>query len=373
MWARGTTEGDRPMTTADFFDESSEQSIVKTSIVSKYFWVWAKIIMKHSGSRIAYIDLFAGPGRYKDGTVSTPLRILETAIADDDMRNRLVTVFNDRNSNNAQALENAISELPGIDSLRYPPMVMNKEVGTEIVESFEATRLVPTLFFVDPWGYKGLSLRLVNSVLKDWGCDCIFFFNYNRINMGLNNDLVREHMIALFGERRAAALRKELERLNSRERESLVVEELTSALQAMGAGFVLPFCFKNDSGSRTSHHLVFVTKNFTAYDVMKDIMAKESSSAPQGVASFQYCPAERQQGLLFELSRPLDDLQAMLEAEFRGQALTVEDVYRLHSVGRPYTKKNYKQILMRMEAVGLIDVPKHKAGTLGDRLLITFR
>ena len=57
---------------------------------------------------------------------------------------------------------------------------------------------------MDPWGYKGLSLRLINSVLRNWGSDCIIFFNYNRINMGLNNEFVREHMDALFGAERAA-------------------------------------------------------------------------------------------------------------------------------------------------------------------------
>ena len=70
--------------------------------------------------------------------------------------------------------------------------------------------LVPTLLFVDPWGYKGLSLNLIDSVLKNWGCDCIFFFNYNRINMGLNNENVKEHMDALFGEQRANELRHKL-------------------------------------------------------------------------------------------------------------------------------------------------------------------
>ena len=61
-------------------------------------------------------------------------------------------------------------------------------------------KLVPTLLFVDPWGYKGLSLALINSVVQNWGCDCIFFFNYNRINPGVSNDTVREHMNALFGD-----------------------------------------------------------------------------------------------------------------------------------------------------------------------------
>lgn len=71
-----------------FFEESKEQSFVKSAIVSKYFWAWAKVIMsqvKRGGKKIAYVDLFAGPGRHKDGTKSTPLLVLEQAIADPDM------------------------------------------------------------------------------------------------------------------------------------------------------------------------------------------------------------------------------------------------------------------------------------------------
>lgn len=123
--------------------------------------------------RIAYIDLFAGPGRYNDQTKSTPILVLEQAIEDSDMRDMLVTIFNDVNTDNTRSLEQTISEIPGISQLRYQPTVYNDEVGENIVKMFEQIHLVPTLFFVDPWGYKGLSLRLINSVLKDWGCDCM--------------------------------------------------------------------------------------------------------------------------------------------------------------------------------------------------------
>ena len=97
-------------------------------------------------------------------------------------------------------------------------------------------KLVPTFFFVDPFGYKGLSLRLVNSVLKNWGCDCVFFFNYNRINMGLGNEAVEQHMNVLFGEKRANKLRQKLATLPSHEREAAIVEALTEALRELGAG-----------------------------------------------------------------------------------------------------------------------------------------
>ena len=167
------------MATDNFFDESREQSAVKTAIVAKYFWSWSKVIipqaLKGKEKKIAYLDLFAGPGRYQDGTKSTPLIILERAIQDEAMSKMLVTLFNDKDGNNAQGLQTAIDALPGVGKLKFRPQVWNKEVGSEMVKVFASMRLVPTLFFVDPWGYKGLSLQLVNSVLKDWGCDCIFF------------------------------------------------------------------------------------------------------------------------------------------------------------------------------------------------------
>ena len=184
-----------------FFEESSEQSQIKARIVAKYFWAWAKVVIptaKIHGNRIAYIDLFAGPGRYKDGTVSTPMLVLQKAVVDPDMRQMLVAVFNDREKENAESLSQAVEALPGIGQFSHKPQVQSEEVGTQIVKMFENVKLVPTLFFVDPWGYKGLSLALINSVLKDWGCDCIFFFNYNRINMGLNNAAVREHKCAIW-------------------------------------------------------------------------------------------------------------------------------------------------------------------------------
>ena len=368
------------MSNTQFFDERSEQSAVKATIVSKYFWSWAKIIMPRvRNGKIAYIDLFAGPGRYKDGTKSTPLLILETATKDEKMRRMLITIFNDVDQNNSHSLEREIKSLVGIDTLKYRPQVHNYEVGTTIVQMFERMKLIPTLLFIDPWGYKGLSLKLINSVLKNWGCDCIFFFNYNRINMGLSNQAVKMHMDALFGEQRAEELRQRLEPLSSYQRELTIVEEIAEALKEMGGKFVLPFGFKNDSGSRTTHHLIFVSKDPTAYKIMKEIMAGESSTNNQGVASFEYSPADSRQPLLFELSCPLDELEKLLLAAFAGNSVTLEQVYAEHNIGKPFIMKNYKVALRNLEAQEKItgDIPiderrKRNGETSLNKVVFTF-
>jgi three-Cys-motif partner protein len=374
------------MKNGNFFNEQLEQSLVKSTIVSKYFGVWSKVIIStqkrfpKNSQKIAYIDLFAGPGRYKDGTISTPHKILINAIDDVDLSERLVAVFNDKDETNSQELEKSILEIPNIKSLKHKPEIWNQEVGENIVLKFEKISLIPTLFFVDPWGYKGLSLRLVNSVVKDWGCDAIFFFNYNRINMGLSNDKVKSHMEALFGVSRSEKLRIELDSKNAVQRELLIIEELCQALKEYGSRFVLPFRFRDSNKKKTSHHLIFVSKNFKGYEIMKEIMAKESTNDEQGVPSFAYDPADLmpKQTLLFKLSRPLDDLKEDLLKIFSKKKMTMYEIYEQHNVDTPYIKKNYKDVLKEFYENGLIEAISNKgkvpkAGTFGDDIIVTFK
>jgi hypothetical protein len=161
-------------------------------------------------------------------------------------------------------------------------------------------------------------------------------------------------MDALFGEERGAKLRERLEPLPPDERELTIVEEICEALIEMGGKYTLPFGFKNAAGTRTKHHLIFVSKHPLGYKIMKGVMATESSVSEQGVPTFEYSPATKRQPLLFELARPLDDLADMLLDEFAGKTLTMSQIYDAHNYGRRYIEKNYKDVLTKMEMAGKV-------------------
>ena len=167
--------------------------------------------------------------------------------------------------------------------------------------------------------------------------------------MGLSNPLVKSHMDALFGETRANNLRNRIETLKPRDKELTIVEELAEALKELGGNYVLPFGFRNDNGTRTTHHLIFVSKSPIGYKIMKEIMAKESSRNTQGVATFEYSPADERQPLLFAMTQPLDDLGNMLLTKFSGCTVTLEEIFEKHNIGTPYIEKNYKDILRKLE------------------------
>ena len=229
------------MKSGNFFEERSDQSAVKARIVTKYFFAWAKVMMptvEKLGGKIAYIDLYAGPGRYRDGAASTPLLVLETAINDSKMARILVSYFNDSRDENTATLQEEINKLCGIEKLKYKPITTCGEIDDEAARYFEETRLIPSLSFIDPFGYKGLSLNIIKGVIKDWGCDCVFFFNYNRINAGISNQSVASHMDDLFGKARADALRNRLPGLTPKLREALILEELANEIKRLGGTHV---------------------------------------------------------------------------------------------------------------------------------------
>ena len=185
--------------------------------------------------------------------------------------------------------------------------------------------------------------------------------------MGISNEFVEKHMDALFGEERAKQLRKKLIGITPEERELTIVEELCQAIKETGRNFVLPFRFRDARGTRTSHHLIFVSKGFKGYKEMKKIMAQESSTKNQGVASFEYSLATIRQPFLFQMSQPLDALEEILLTRFAARTVTLKQSYQEHNVGTPYIEKNYREALLNLEANGKITTnqPKRRKGTFG--------
>ena len=186
-------------------------------------------------------------------------------------------------------------------------------------------------------------------------------------------------MDALFGQERADSLRARFEdkKHTPIEREAFIVAEMCEALKEMGGKFVLPFRFHNQRGTRITHHLFFVSKDFKGYEIMKDIMYSHATGKHDGVVNFEYNPADARQPSLFNLLRSVDELEGMVLARFGGNQIGIREVYEAHSVGTPYVLKHFREVLCRMEQEGKITIdppcPPRRRGTLAEHAKITFK
>ena len=116
---------------------------------------------------------------------------------------------------------------------------------------------------------------------------------------------------------------------------------------------------------------------------MKEIMATKSSTE-ESIPTYEFHPSKHkfQVGNLFaNTSGKLISLGKELSENYKGEKLTVSEIYHDHNVGTPYILSNYKKALLILEAENMITVdkpatvrPKRKGElTLGEDRLITFK
>ncbi|NLR58152.1 three-Cys-motif partner protein TcmP [Chitinophaga polysaccharea] len=367
----------------DFFTDQSIASKIKAAIVFKYFCAWANIIGSISPEKIGYLDFFSGPGKYQDGNDSTPILILKEAIRVPKIRQTLVTMFQDANDAYVKELKLNVGQIPNIDQLKFAPYIEANKVGEGVTKKLKEISLIPSLIFIDPFGYNGLSLELLGSAIKDWGCDCIFFFNYNRINAAINNPVFTNNVNLIFGKEIADKLRQDVEGKSADERQKLIMDRLAEALNSVNGKFKVEFKFYQEDSKKTSHYVVLVTKHQKGYEVMKETMATLSDLV-DGVPTYEYQPKKKPPitGDLFaKKTSKIIELAEELTVKFAGQALKVKDVYHKHNVGTPYILSNYKKALMHLESENRIVVDKPAAQrpirkgelTLGDDRIVTFK
>jgi three-Cys-motif partner protein len=360
------------MSTDDFFDQQTPDSEAKTSIVAYFFGVWLNIVGSSTRGRLGFIDLYAGPGVFLDGSKSTPVLVAETALRS-SFAPRVHLLFNEMKVDLCDRLKANLAAIPEIDHLRVDP-ITSDEVTPDHDRFLARMRNEPALMFVDPFGYKGVTLKLFEAFVNETGFrDMIFFFNYRRITAALSNPQFASHMQRLYGTERAKRLALELDGLTGDGRERRVLESFTEALGEVGVKYFQVFEF-----IKRGDRLIFMSKHPKGLEVARDVMGRFSKRDEDGVPSFTFeRPDETgQQTLQFPATgRPLAQLRNDLLRRFAGRRLSFDQIYLEHSPGTNFLKENYRKALADMEGngeVSLLCESRRKSGTFGPKVVIAF-
>ena len=380
-----------PMASTEKFFESPQRatSAIKTKIVVQYFKAWVRILWSvvktNNPPRLRYVDLFAGPGKI-DGVNSTPLLIMEHVISKPEFCGCVGALLNDLDPDHIQQLRKNLKELPGYEKLKFPPHLRTGPVDEKLVQNFAKSNTVPSFSFIDPFGYTGLTLNLVQALVSGFGSDLVLFFSFDSINRAISNDLVKEHVDALFGAKRAERLRQAVKDKRSDEREEVLIEAFIEAVtEELGYEYVIPYVFEKEDKDRTSHYLIFISKHERGFKIMKDIMYNESQDKTQGIAKFGYVRqvSAEKTPLLYLMNTPRSDFGRQLCADYAGRSLSREalcnDYDKLHPRNL-FVKRNWRDVLSELEAEGKITCVPPRNGrkvqygevTFGPNTVVTF-
>lgn len=353
----------------NFFEKQTLSSKVKANIVSEYFPKYCSIIkIKHIPEKIGYIDLFSGPGMYEDGNPSTPILIARNCMKDEDLKNRVWMVFNDK-CYSEQLKENFNKEFPE-GTFKYKPHFGHSTVGeSQEINDFIVKNTCkgrfneqPSVLFIDPWGYKGIETNVLSQFLSYWGNELFIFINSKRINPALENDKFEEPMRCLFPN---SYDKVKVEIRNKRtvsERLQFIIDNLGKEYEALlkSRVYYTAFKFQEEDIETTSHFILHLSKNKRGFDLVKQIYNDFANVGTifDGVNTYTFDvkkitnPVEE----LFDTnSENIDALKNMLLEEYKGRTITSYDLFEEHQQNCLYSRSHYVKALRRLVEEGAVE------------------
>ena len=209
----------------------------------------------------------------------------------------------------------------------------------------------PTFAFIDPFGWSGVPLKTIQSLLSSSSCEVLFNFMYDSVNrfVSIEDQKVAQTFVELFGTKRDKLVRAT--DLTGPDRKLFLVDLYKRQLrETCGFEFVRSFEFINVVRGRTEYFLMFGTRHIRGLEVMKDAMW-----ALDPVSGVRFSGFAGDQQVLFEPEPDFGPLRNAMLSYFQGQTVRIDEIERFVIVDTDYKSTHYKkQVLKPLEDEGLV-------------------
>ncbi|WP_306206183.1 three-Cys-motif partner protein TcmP [Actinoplanes sp. RD1] len=147
---------------ADFFESKKSAAILKHAILSRYLVPFtAKTGSRSPQGRVAFVDGYAGEGRYEDGEPGSPALAIKTARDLLTMPRRLECMFVERDNKAFGRLKAMVEAEAGGIAAR----AVHGEINDHLDDVLTFAEGIPLLLFLDPYGL----MIPFDSAIKPWG------------------------------------------------------------------------------------------------------------------------------------------------------------------------------------------------------------
>ncbi|MFK7797065.1 MAG: three-Cys-motif partner protein TcmP [Aureispira sp.] len=376
----------------NFFDKQTPSSRIKASIVASYFYPYCKIIDSGNQQKeIRYVDLFAGPGLYKDGKPSTPFLIADQIIKDTQLLSKVRLVFNDMNY--SQELEENFNNRYYIKAFKKDTRFGNLTVGNsqEIDEYLSKSSMDnrknkhPSLLFVDPFGYKGINPKVLAKFMENWGNELFLFVNIKRIHAAIKNSKFEDLMKILFPTNFDRIRQERRYTANPSERLNLIMDNLGDEFKSLIGNklYVTSFKFKEEDSRATSHYLMHLTKHPKGYELIKqtfhDFDNIGASLEKAGTYTYDAKKMDIPVGQIQFEDQNVVNLSNELSNVFARQQVTVVDIFKKHQSNSKYCGTHYVKAIRRLvndnkaSAIRTDNVNHRELVVMSENCKITFK
>jgi len=334
--------------------ELQEHTAVKHEILQKYLTPWTQILS--SGfDRVHYFDGFAGRGRYEDGEPGSPVLAMRAADRHAENLEQFLCTFVELNDENFQDLEAVVEEEEKNCTDKVQVITENakfEDVVDDITADLDG-EIIPSFFFVDPFGYEGMPFETVADIinLREEGVEVFLTYMVRDIRRFLTSEDHEDSITRILGTDEW----KQYKNTENKEEKILKLYERQLRKEA-GAEYVWPFEMKMPERSETVYYLIHATNHFKGFKVMKDIMfnaGAEDNFAYLGPDHYAY---EDEQASIFDITESADsrieDLADFLFDELEGENMTFFNVMKETYEETDLIEPHYRDAVKHLRDIG---------------------
>jgi len=300
-------------------------------------------------SKLGYIDGFAGRGIYETGEPGSPILAMRAAQEQIDKIGKLqefLCVFIENNHENFCCLEEQVAlTAPECPEVSCTTLHSTFEATiSEILEKVDPDRAIPILYFIDPFGWKGIPFETIQGIMSQPKSEILFVFMTYEMARFLESPFHEESLSQLFN---GDSWKTASQFTGERRHETLVQLYEDLLKNETNAEYVWPFRISDSFMRRTKYYIIYATHHFKGLRVMKNLMRR------QGAGIFEYLGPDEER-LRGQQRFETIDLSQWLKERFKGRSVTFdelcEEVYPLsRSPVAEYIDSDYRKAIQQLE------------------------
>ena len=345
---------------------------VKHEILRKYLKSWINVLGKWQ--KVCYFDCFAGRGKYEDGSEGSPIIALKTISDLKQNRNHIqnvVCTFIEKDKSNyenlCKVIDAELSRNPNAySSITVMPPINDEFVNVASEITSKSTKLAPSFFFIDPFGFSGIPFKTIKAILSISKTEVFINFMIRDVNRFLKSSQHQLSIEDLFGLDDVMGV-IDSNYSNLDKKTALLKLYRKQLHENAGVNFTYPFEVNADDRLQTTYYLIHATNHLRGCEIMKDIMYNAGTKGRFGYLG----PAEGQMAL--ENFADLSVFKNYLLHRFNGQTFSFEDI-RIKTVNETiHRKKDYQEALKELEDESKVFIDgKGRNGAIKDESMVSF-
>ncbi len=328
----------------------------KHSILRRYLQAYFPK-MASAQRRIVFVDGFAGPGEYEEGEPGSPIVALDALVEHRHLprmsNSEFVFLFIEERQDRFDNLEAILAQRanPSNVSVATRCGTFEEHLG-KVLGDLGERRMAPAFVMVDPFGPRGLPLKLLRRLADHPKTELLVSLMYEPISRFLEHPTFESHLDDLFGTREW----RDAAGLEADAKKTFLSQLYARQLRGIGMDYVRLFEMR-DAGNRPEYFLAFATQNKEGLRVIKEAMWKVDQAG--GIAFSDFTAPSPGQGTLFAAEPDDGELRQLLMGQFDGQlAVPIEEVNDFVLVDTPFRETHGRKVLGLAAKNGAIDVTR---------------